>query len=293
MKKILFILFVIILASCAGKKSDSDAWGTFEATEITVSAEVSGKIMKLDAEEGSVIKAGMQTGLIDTIDWVLKKEQLIAQRGAIASKYPGVASQIAVQQQQLKNLEIEKARIERLFNEGAATKKQLDDVNGSIDVIQKQILSTQTQNTSVGSELSGLLSQIELIEENLKRCRIMNPVDGTILDKYAEPNEITGAGKALYKIADLNTMYLRVYISGAQLSAVKIGDKVDVIFDKDANNNTTMQGEISWISSTAEFTPKIIQTKEERVQLVYAVKVRVKNDGSLKIGMPGEIKFKK
>jgi HlyD family secretion protein len=292
MKKALIIPLILILASCSNKKGDSDAWGTFEATEITISAEVSGKILQLNLEEGQVIKAGTQIGIIDTIDWVLKKEQLMAQRGAIASKYPNVASQIAVQQTQLKNLQVEKDRIDKLFKDGAATKKQLDDINGSMDMVQKQILSIQTQNTSVGSELGGIIKQIDQIDENLKRCHIINPLDGTVLDKYSEANEMTSTGKALYKIADLSELYLRVYVSGAQLPSIKLGDKVDVIADKDEKENTKLEGVISWISSTAEFTPKVIQTKEERVNLVYAVKVRVKNDGSLKIGMPGEIKLR-
>jgi len=293
MKNFLIIPVLLLIVACAGKKGDSDAYGTFEATELTVSAEVPGKILQLNAEEGQILKAGEAAGLIDTIDWVLKKEQLEAQKGIIASKYPGVASQIAVQQQQLKNLKVEQARFEKLYKDGAATKKQLDDINGSIDVVEKQILSVQTQNTSVGSELTALIRQIDQVNENLKRCTLINPTEGTVIDKYAEAGEMTATGKPLYKIADLKELYLRVFVSGAQLPSVKIGDKVDVIVDKNEDELSTLEGEISWISSSAEFTPKIIQTREERVNLVYAVKVRVKNDGSLKIGMPGEIRLRK
>lgn len=293
MKKFLIIPLLFTIAACSDKDNEADAYGTFEATEITISAEVSGKILALTAEEGQMLKAGEETGLIDTIDWVLKKEQLEAQKNLIASKYPGVASQIAVQQQQLKNLKVEKNRLEKLYKEGAATKKQLDDINGSIDLVQTQILSVQTQNTSVSDELTALARQIDQVNENLKRCTLVNPVEGTVIDKYAEAGEMTVAGKALYKIADLKEMYLRVYVSGAQLPTIKTGDKVDVQFDKNGRDLSTLEGEISWISSSAEFTPKIIQTREERVNQVYAVKIRVKNDGSLKIGMPGEVRFRK
>jgi HlyD family secretion protein len=291
MRKLFFIPVILFLASCSGGKGDSDAWGTFESTEVIISSEVSGKILRFDIEEGQVLKPGTQIGLIDTTDWLLKRDQLMSQKISIASKYPNVASQIAVQEQQLKNLQVEKSRLEKMFKDGAATKKQLDDISGSIDLVQKQIQSIETQNASVGGELGSLSKQIEQINENLKRCHIINNVDGTVLEKYAEANEMTATGKALYKIANLNELFLRVYISGAQLPSVKIGDKVDVLVDKDENSKQKLEGEVSWISSSAEFTPKIIQTKEERVNLVYAVKVRVKNDGTLKIGMPGEIKF--
>jgi HlyD family secretion protein len=291
MKKLVLIPVILFLASCSGGKGDSDAWGTFEATEIIISAEVPGKILHFNIQEGQILKEGVMIGLIDTTDWLLKKEQLLSQKSTIASKYPNVASQIAVQEQQLKNLRVEKDRIEKLYKESAATKKQLDDINGNIDLVQKQIQSIETQNTSVGGELGSLSKQIEQADENLKRCHIVNPVNGTVLDKYAEANEMTATGKSLYKIADLGELYLRVYISGSQLPNVKIGDKVDVFVDKDENSNQKLEGEVSWISTTAEFTPKIIQTKQERVNLVYAMKVRVKNDGTLKIGMPGEIKF--
>lgn len=293
MKKLFLIPAVLFLAACGSSKDDADAYGTFEATELTISAEVPGKILRFDPEEGAVLKAGNVVGTIDTTDWVLKKEQLLAQKTTIASKYPGVAAQVAVQQQQLKNLQTDRDRIEKLYRDGAATKKQVDDINGSIDLVQKQILNIETQNSATGGELASLLRQIEQVDENLRRCHITNPIEGTVLDKYAEAGEMTATGKALYKIADLRTMYLRVFISGSQLPAIKIGDKVDVKIDKEDGGLQSLEGEVSWIASTAEFTPKIIQTRDERVNLVYAVKIRVKNDGSLKIGMPGEIRFRK
>ncbi len=293
MKYYILILFLLILAGCSGGADAPDAFGTFEAREITVSAEVPGKILQLDIEEGQSLDSGIQAGLIDTIDWTLKIEQLSAQRSAIASRYPNVASQIAVQQQQLKNLETEKNRIEALYRDGAATRKQVDDINGSIDVLQKQILSVQTQNGSVGGELGSINAQLALMGENLSRCRIVNPIKGIVLVKYAEAGEVTAAGRSLYKLADLSSLYLRAYISGSQLTQVKLNDRVDVLVDGTDGVLETLEGEVTWVSSEAEFTPKVIQTREERVNLVYAIKVKVKNDGRLKIGMPGEIRFRK
>lgn len=291
MKNKLFIVILLFLSACYSQKGDSDAYGTFEATEITISSEVPGKILSISAEEGSLVKMGQLTIVIDTTDWLLKKSQLEAQKLSIASRYPNVASQIAVFQQQIQNLLIEKQRIENLIKDGAATMKQLDDINGNIDLVKKQILSVETQNTSVAGDLTNISKQIEQIEANFKRCFVKSPITGIILDKYVEVGELASPGKPLYKIADLSVLYLRVYVSGAQLPLIKLGDKTEVYIDKNKYENTKLEGEICWISSLAEFTPKIIQTKEERVNLVYAVKIRVVNDGTLKIGMPGEVKF--
>ncbi|OIP04688.1 MAG: HlyD family secretion protein [Bacteroidetes bacterium CG2_30_32_10] len=293
MKKYLYLLVgLTILTACSSRNHKSDAYGTFESTEITISSEANGKILKLDLHEGDVLNAGVLIGFIDTTDLVLKKEQLLAQRKAISNKSANVFSQIEVQKQQKKNLLIEKTRIENLLKNNAATPKQLDDINGSLDLIDKQIMSIQTQNSSVFNETEGITKQIEQIEQSIKKSYIINPLAGTVLTKFAEPNEITTFGKALYKIADLSEMTLRIYVSESQLSSIKIGQKVQVLIDKNAKELAKMEGIITWISQNAEFTPKIIQTKEERVNLVYAVKVRVKNEGSLKIGMPGEVNFK-
>ena len=186
---------------------------------------------------------------------------------------------------------MDKERIEKLLKDGAATKKQLDDINGRIDLVNSQIASIKTQNVSVISELEVVNTQISQVEESINKCNIKNPIEGIVLEKYAEENEITTFGKPLYKIADMHEMILRVYVSGSQLPQIKIGQEVEVLIDKDAKSNTKFSGIISWISESAEFTPKIIQTKEERVNMVYAVKVKVQNDGSLKIGMPGEVNF--
>jgi len=282
---------LVLLMSCSGNNNKSDAYGTFESTEITISSEANGKIIKFDIHEGDILIEGSTVGYIDTTDLLLKKEQLIAQRKAISNKSANVFSQMEVQKQQKKNLLTEKTRIENLLKNNAATPKQLDDINGAIDLVDKQILSVQTQNSSVFYETESISKQIEQIEQNISRCYIVNPIAGTVLTKYVEPNEITTFGRALYKIADMQEMTLRVYVSESQLSGIKIGQKVEVYIDKSKKELKKLEGFVYWISQNAEFTPKIIQTKEERVNLVYAVKIKVKNDGSLKIGMPGEVNF--
>jgi len=290
--KWIIIGLIVFISSCSTKEKKSDAYGNFEATETTVSSEVSGKIIFLTIEEGNGLEANQRIGLIDTIQLSLKREQLIAQRKGISSKSSNVLAQINVLNEQKSNSMVEKKRIEKLFKDGAATQKQLDEINGVMGVYDKQILSIQTQNAPILDELESYTKQIEQLNDQIKRCSILNPFKGTVLTKYSQANEVVVPGKALYKLANLDEMYLRVYVSGAILPKIKLGQKVEVKVDQDADNNKTYQGEISYISSNAEFTPKIIQTKEERVNLVYAVKVRVKNDGTLKIGMPGEVNFK-
>ena len=284
-------VLAIVLASCTGNENLSDAYGNFEVDDIIVSAEANGKLLLLNVEEGKRINANELVAVIDTIDYVLKRKQLKAQKKAISSRIENIQSQIDVQKQQKKNLLIDQKRIEKLLNDGAATQKQLDDINGQIDLVNSQIESIKTQNASVISELEVINTQISQIEESINKCNIKNPIEGIVLEKYAEENEITTFGKPLYKIADMHEMILRVYVSGSQLPQIKIGQEVEVLIDEDAKSNKKLTGIVSWISESAEFTPKIIQTKEERVNMVYAVKVKVQNDGSLKIGMPGEVNF--
>jgi len=292
MKKYLLIIAIALLASCSGKNKKSDAYGNFEADEVIISSEVGGKLLLFTIEEGSVIDSGKLIGIIDTTDLQLKKEQLMAQRGAISTKSPNIAAQIEVQQQQKNNLLIDKARIEKLLKDGAATKKQLDDINGSINLMDKQIASIATQNNSVGDEILGIDKQIAQINQTIKKSYLVNPIKGTVLDKYMMQDELVAPGKSLYKIADLSYIFLKAYVSESQLAAVKLGQKVEVLIDKGEKEMGKYEGIVTWVSSTAEFTPKIIQTKEERVNLVYAVKIKVKNDGALKIGMPGEVNFR-
>ena len=277
-----------ILGSCTGNGDKADGYGNFEATEITISAEANGKILFLYAEEGNVLAQNEVVGVIDTVQLSLKRDQLLASKNTIFSKSRNVLSQREVLKEQLKVAQNDKARVENLLQAKAATAKQLDDINGQINIIKEQIKSVETQNSPIINEIKSIEIQIRQIEDQINKSVIQNPVKGTVLVKYAEPNEITAFGKPLYKIANLEDMILRVYISENQLSTLKIGQEVSVKIDA-GQEMISYPGVVSWIAESAEFTPKIIQTKEERVNLVYAVKVKVRNDESLKIGMPAEM----
>ncbi len=290
--KNLLLFIAIALISCSNNKDLSDAYGNFEVDDVIISAEATGKLLFFTAEEGKKLATGERVAVIDTTDLVLKRNQLIAQQRATSSKIENIHSQIEVQNQQLTNLNTDKYRIEKLLKDGAATQKQLDDINGQTELVNRQIISTNTQYTSVRSELEVFNTQIEQVNESIRKCSIFNPLEGIVLETFSELNEIAVFGKALYKIADMNQMILRIYVSGDQLPSIMLGQEVQVLIDKDQKTNRSLTGQVSWISESAEFTPKIIQTKEERVNMVYAVKVKVKNDGSLKIGMPGEVNFK-
>jgi HlyD family secretion protein len=292
MKRILqLFLLLLAIAACTNSNDKADAYGNFEATEVVVSAMAQGEILKLNVFEGEVLREGQEVGLIDTTDLYLKKMQLIKSMEAVRTGLITIDAQIKVQLQQRKNLEIDQSRIENLYEEGAATKKQLDDINGAVDLVEAQLAATHSQKNKILAEIETLRVQLSQVDETLSKCKIKSPQVGTVLTKYAEKGEVAVAGKPLFKIADLEVMKLKVYLSGDQLPHIKIGQEVEVQIDETKSSNRSMKGVISWVSSTAEFTPKTIQTKEERVNLVYAVKIRVRNDGALKIGMPGEIYF--
>ena len=286
-KTIISISFLSLLLACNNEEK-ADGYGNFEATEITVSAEAKGRLQFLKVEEGQLLKKGETLGLIDTLQLFLTKQQLLAKKATIASKSGGVLTQIDVLKEELKNAKTEQQRVQNMFSENAATEQQLDRANSQVEVLQKKIKNVESQNAPIVQEGKAIDAQIDQIEDQITKSKITNPISGIVLTKYAEPGEIASFGKPLYKIADLSQMELRVYISETQLSNIKIGQEVTVKVDS-GNGMKEYKGEINWISSTAEFTPKIIQTKEERVNLVYAVKVVVENDGSLKIGMPGEM----
>ena len=281
----------LMVSSCSNNNKLSDAYGNFEAVQVTVSAESAGRIHYLNVEEGSQPDSGAVVALVDTADLYLKKLQLQSQKKAIAVRKSSIESQVAVQQQQKQNLMVEKNRVSRLIADKAATAKQLDDISGAIDLVDKQMENINTQNAGIVEEMEIVDRQIAQVNESIRKCYIRNPVKGTVLNKFAEAGEVAAPGRALYKIADLSVMELKVYISGSQLPAVKQGQQVEVLIDKDQKTNRKLTGVVSWISPKAEFTPKIIQTKEERVNLVYGVKIRVPNDGSLKIAMPAEVNF--
>ena len=291
MKKTLALLAIATLFSCNKNNDKADGYGNFEATEITISSEANGKIDFLKVEEGNTIEPQTQVGLVDTLQLYFAKQQLIASKNTIASKSANVLSQKNVLQEQLKTAKLESNRIHNMFAENAATKRQVDEIDGKVKVIEEQIKSVGTQNAPIANDVKAVEVQIEKINDQITKSKIINPVKGTVLAKYAEPNEVTAFGKPLYKIADISEMTLRVYISEKQLAAVKVGQKVTVKIDG-TDEMKSYAGTISWIAAQAEFTPKVIQTKEERINLVYAVKVKVKNDGSLKIGMPAEMWIK-
>jgi HlyD family secretion protein len=249
------------------------------------------RLLKFSVEEGMLLDSGQVVGYVDTTDLYLKKKQAIDQRSATAARLGDLDAQIAVQEQNRENLQVDQRRVESLMKDGAATQKQMDDINSGLKLVDKQIASIRTQASGIQSTVGSISQQVAQLDEAIRNSYIVNPVKGTVLTKFAERDEVTTFGKPLYKIADVSTMTLRVYISGTQLPHIKLGQKVQVRFDKDEKTNSTLEGTVSWISQTAEFTPKTIQTKEERVNLVYAVKVKAVNDGSLKIGMPGEIKL--
>ncbi len=291
MKTTYTLLILISLISCSKNNDKADGYGNFEATEVTISAEANGKINYLKLEEGDILEPNTVVGLVDTTQLYFNKQQLIASKASINSKSKNVLSQINVLKEQLKTTLIEQKRIQNMFAENAATKRQVDEIIGKVNVLNEQIKSVKTQDAPIINDIKSIDVQIEKINDQIKKSKIENPIKGTVLAKYTEPNEVTSFGKPLYKIADISEMNLRVYISETQLAQIKVGQNVTVKIDA-KDEMKSYPGTISWIASSAEFTPKIIQTKEERANLVYAVKIKVKNDGSLKIGMPAEMWIK-
>ncbi|MFV5691956.1 HlyD family secretion protein [Flavobacterium sp. LT1R49] len=291
MKTIVTFLILTSLISCTKNNEKADGYGNFEATEVTISAEANGKIDFLKLEEGDVLEPNTQVGLIDTTQLYFGKQQLAASKSTVFSKSKNVLSQTNVLREQLKTTLIEQKRIQNMFAENAATKRQVDEIIGKVNVLNEQIKSVGTQNAPIVNEVQSIDVQIEKIKDQIQKSKIINPIKGTVLAKYSEPNEVTSFGKPLYKIADISEMTLRVYVSETQLAQIKVGQNVTVKIDSQKDMKS-YPGIISWIASSAEFTPKIIQTKEERANLVYAMKVKVKNDGSLKIGMPAEMWIK-
>jgi HlyD family secretion protein len=310
MKNLLFVTIAsLLIISCHRSESQFDASGTFEADETIVSSEMPGKLLSFNVEEGMQIPKDSIVGSVDATNIGLQEQQVEASINALNEKTANVTpqvellqNQLAVQQSQLDNLLHERIRIENLLKSDAATPKQLDDINSQIDVVKKSMAVTQqqitvkkndiaTQNRSILSEAEPLKKRVAQLEDQQHRANIVNPVNGTVITKYAEVGEITSSGKALYKIADLSELNLRAYVTGVQLPTIKLGQQVKVMIDQGEKKYKEYTGNIIWISDKAEFTPKTIQTKEERANLVYAIKVKVKNDGFLKIGMYGEVKL--
>lgn len=283
------------LAACNRGDDNFDATGTFEATEILVSSEANGKIMELNMEEGDRLDAGALLGYVDSTQLYLKKMQLAAGLRSVDVRKPDIRKQIAALEQQIATARTEQQRMENLVKAKAGNQKQVDDIVNNIKYLQKQLdAQYSTLNKTTGgadAEAEGILYQIMQLDDQLQKSRIINPQAGTVLVKYAEPGEVTAAGKPLYKIADTDLLYLRAYITADQLSTLKQGQSVRVFADYGTDDRREYPGTITWISDKSEFTPKGIQTKDERANLVYAIKIAVKNDGYLKIGQYGETVF--
>ncbi len=297
LKGIIFSTLAATLSACGNGDGKYDASGTFEATEVIVSSEASGKLMEFNVTEGQLLDLGTQVGYVDTIQLFLKKLQLQANTTSVKSKRTDVNKQIAATKQQIATQQREKKRWENLVKSNAANQKQVDDVNAQISLLQKQLtaqISTlENNNTGVNGESSALEIQIAQLEDQLQKCHISSPIKGTVLAKYTEKGELASPGKALFKVADIDHMYLRAYVTSDQLSKIKIGQQVKIYSDYGKENVKEYPGTVTWISNKSEFTPKGIQTKDERANLVYAIKIAVKNDGYVKIGMYGEVSFTK
>ena len=292
MKRIAYIAILMLTASC-GKQTTFDAQGTFEATEIVVSSEATGKILHFEAEEGTLVEAGQQVGAMDSLQLHLQRKQLIAQQSALLNSRPDIKKQVSSLREQIAKQKSELQRVENMLRDGAATQKQRDDINAHIRVLEGQLeatLSTLGKNTaSINDNSASLEAQIAALDDRIAKCHIIAPTNGTVLVKYAEAGELATVGKPLMKIANLEKIYLRAYFTSDQLANIRLGDTVKVIADFGGDEQHEYEGRIAWISSESEFTPKNIQTKDSRANLVYAVKIAVKNDGRLKIGLAGEV----
>lgn len=291
----LLIVIYSLFVGCSGSKSDFEASGTFEAEGTIISAEATGVIRQFDVEEGQELTAGQIIGYIDSTQLYLKKRQLESQIRALQGRKPNIAVQLSALQAQLQTAQTERTRLEKLVAGDAATQKQLDDVNAQIEVLKKQINAQQSSlkisSDGISDDVATLQVQIEQLEDQLAKHRLTAPQNGTVLAKIAKVNELTTVGKPLYKIADLQNITFRAFVTSAQLTQLKIGQNVRVFADFGEKKRREYKGTISWISDKSEFTPKTIQTQDERANLVYAVKITVKNDGYLKIGMYGEVNF--
>ncbi len=286
---------LVLVSSCGNGTPKYDATGTFETTEVLVSSEASGKLLHFDVEEGNVLKAGEEVGVVDTVQLFLKKMQLSANVKSVQEQRPDILKQVAATKEQIEVAKRELNRVRNLIKAGAANQKQVDDAESTLKVLYKQLAAQnsnlQNSRQSLTWQSSSVGIQVAQVEDELKKCHVISPISGTILAKYAEAGELTAVGKPLFKVADVSLMYLRAYITSEQLGKVKLGQKVTVYSDYGNKEQKKYEGSVTWISDRSEFTPKTILTNDERANLVYAVKIAVKNDGYLKIGMYGGVKF--
>ncbi len=294
MKRIVCIAAAALAMSC-GTEAEFDAQGSFEATEVVVSAEAAGRILWFDAEEGTAVEPGARIGQIDTLQLDLQRRQLEAQQAALLASRPDIRAQAAALREQIAKQERELTRVQNLLRDGAATTKQRDDIEAQIRILQSQLsaaLSSLDKSTvTIDGNAAVVESQIAALDDRITRCRIASPVAGVVLTKYAEAGELAAVGKPLLKVADLEHLYLRAYFTSEQLAAIRVGDAVTVTADFGGDQRYDYEGRIAWISPESEFTPKTIQTRDSRANLVYAAKIAVQNDGRLKIGLAGEVRL--
>ncbi|MDD2245584.1 MAG: HlyD family efflux transporter periplasmic adaptor subunit [Proteiniphilum sp.] len=292
---LLSALLALPLFSCSKGSGEYDATGSFEATEIIVSSQANGCILELNVNEGEQLQMGQIVGLIDSTQLYLKKMSLLSSAKGVRAQQPDIEAQTAALQDQIKTLKREKARVEKLIAANAANQKQLDDIESQLEVVQSQLSALtstlQKNSANISAQSSTLDIQIAQLEDQLEKTRITSPISGTVLNRYVEAGELATMGTPLFKIADTGTLFLRAYVTNDQLALIKLNDEVTVRVDNGKGNMKSYTGTISWISNKSEFTPKTIQTKNERANLVYALKIAVPNDGYLKIGMYGEVKF--
>jgi HlyD family secretion protein len=282
--------FTFLVISCGKNGERADAYGNFEVEETTISAQASGELLVFDIEEGIQLQTNQQIGVIDSTSLVIQKSEIIANISSVNANKTSVAAEQSILKTEMVNLKRELKRVKKLLKSEAATQKQLDDLEGNIEVLKSKMAATNSKYAVIDAQVNALYAKIDLIDEQISRCQIVNPFQGMVLTKLARTNELVAPGRALYKIADMSNIYLKAYISEPQLATIKVGQQVTISIDYQ-DSQKEFAGTITWVSSESEFTPKIIQTKEERVNLVYAIKVAVANDGYLKLGMPGEVKF--
>lgn len=290
---ITILTVMMISASCSNKNGETDAYGNFEADEVIISAQAQGEILSVEVAEGSNVEKGQLICTIDSTLPMIKQAQLLAQQSVINARLKNLAAQLRVQEEQRINLAREVERTEKLFMDHAATQQQFDEITGKLKVLDLQTEAIRSQKSIIQGEKLVLSAQLDELANTLAKCHVISPIKGTVLEQYVESGELVNPGKNLIKLANVEEMELRVYISGSQLSSIAIGDSATIFIDSKDESLELMRGTVSWIASQVEFTPKIIQTREERINMVYAVKIRVRNEGRLKIGMPGEVAFGK
>ncbi len=287
----LFMISSLFVTSCQQDEDTSDAFGNFDVDETIISAETAGKLEQFNIQEGATVKAGAVVGSIDSTNLLLERNSIEANKLTVSAKLTAINAEIKVLNTQLKVIEKEHNRVVKLIKSDAATQKQLDDIEGNMEIIKSRMTAASAQKPAVKAQLEVINANIAKVNNQIDKCIILNPVEGIVLTKLVEKHELVAPGRPLYKVANPDKIYLKAYVTGTQVSGLKQGQKVSIIIDNAEGGLETLEGTINWISEEAEFTPKLIQTREERVSLVYAIKVGFDNPGTVKIGMPGEVKF--